>query len=74
MENVPTALRKYVAHDIRDYDIHLNFPGGTPIDGPSAGAAIAVAIYSALTGKKAGNRCALTGKFPFWARSNPLAA
>ncbi len=72
VENVLTALRKYVACDIRDYDIHLNFPGGTPIDGPSAGAAIAVAIYSALTGKKAGNCCALTGEISILGKVKPV--
>ena len=31
-----------------EYDIHVNFPGGVPIDGPSAGIAMATGIYSAI--------------------------
>ena len=34
--------------DIKEYDIHLNFPGGMPVDGPSAGISMAIAIYSAI--------------------------
>jgi len=62
VENVLTVLRRYLGVDPRDYDIHVNFPGGVPIDGPSAGATIAVAIYSALTNRPVDNRVAITGE------------
>lgn len=48
MENVRTALTSQMRIKAYDYDIHVNFPGGTPVDGPSAGLAIAVSIYSAI--------------------------
>ncbi|HVB10574.1 MAG TPA: ATP-dependent protease LonB [Bacillota bacterium] len=62
LDNVITVLRRYLEEDPRDYDIHVNFPGGIPIDGPSAGVTMAVAIYSALTGIAVDNRTALTGE------------
>ena len=35
VDNVITALRIFSNIDPRDFDIHLNFPGGMPVDGPS---------------------------------------
>lgn len=62
VENVLTVLKQYLTEDPRDYDIHVNFPGGVPVDGPSAGVAIATAIYSAFTGNPVDNRTAMTGE------------
>jgi Lon-like ATP-dependent protease len=62
VDNVMTVLRKYLETDPRDYDIHLNFPGGVPIDGPSAGITIATSIYSAITGIPVDNEVAMTGE------------
>ncbi|MDW7650921.1 MAG: ATP-dependent protease LonB [Bacillota bacterium] len=62
VENVLTVLRDYLDVDAKDYDIHINFPGGTPIDGPSAGVSIATAIYSSLTGIPVSNTVAMTGE------------
>lgn len=62
VENVLTVLRDYLDVDPKDYHIHLNFPGGTPIDGPSAGISIATAIYSSLTGVAVANTVAMPGE------------
>ncbi|OAT82222.1 ATP-dependent protease LonB [Desulfotomaculum copahuensis] len=62
VENVLTVLRRVTDVDPRDYDLHVNFPGGMPVDGPSAGVAVATAVYSALTGIPVDNRVAMTGE------------
>ncbi|MFP4015546.1 MAG: ATP-dependent protease LonB [Halanaerobiales bacterium] len=61
-ENAITVLRRMMNISPYDYDIHINFPGGLPIDGPSAGVSMAVAIYSALTGNPVDNTIAMTGE------------
>ncbi len=60
--NALTVLRRMLAIDTDCYDIHINFPGGIPIDGPSAGVSMAVALYSALSGKPVDNNIAMTGE------------
>lgn len=62
VENVLTVLRKFFSLDASDYDIHINVPGGIPMDGPSAGIAIACAVYSAITGKLPECLTAMTGE------------
>ena len=61
-ENALTVLRRMMKIDSKKYDIHINFPGGIPIDGPSAGVSMAVAIYSAITGYPVKNKVAMTGE------------
>lgn len=62
VENVLTVLGVLLDMNMRCYDIHLNFPGGIPVDGPSSGVGIAVAIYSAMTGIAVDNSAAMTGE------------
>lgn len=62
VENVLTVLKIFFDINYTDYDIHLNFPGGMPIDGPSAGIAIAAAIYSCITNIPIDNKVAMTGE------------
>jgi Lon-like ATP-dependent protease len=62
IDNVLTVIRKYLGIDPRKYDIHINFPGGIPVDGPSAGIAVTTAIYSAITGIPVDNETAMTGE------------
>ncbi|WP_334111189.1 S16 family serine protease, partial [Thermodesulfitimonas autotrophica] len=72
VENVITALRFVMRVEPGNFDIHVNFPGGVPVDGPSAGVAIATAIYSALTGIPVDNRVALTGEVSIGGKVRPV--
>jgi len=72
VENALTVLRRYLEVDARSYDIHINFPGGMPTDGPSAGVAIAVAVYSALTRRPVDNEVALTGELSLRGEVKPV--
>ena len=62
IDNVLTALACHTGLKPYDYDLHVNFPGGTPVDGPSAGLAIAVSVYSAITAKPVMALTAFTGE------------
>jgi Lon-like ATP-dependent protease len=61
VENVITVLRAMGVPADR-YDVHVNFPGGVPIDGPSAGIAIATGIYSAIYQLPVDCTIAMTGE------------
>jgi Lon-like ATP-dependent protease len=48
--------------DPSQYALHINFPGGMPVDGPSAGIAMATAVYSAIKGIPVLHTVAMTGE------------
>lgn len=62
VENVLTVIRRQLGIIPHNYDIHVNFPGGVPLDGPSAGVAIATAVVSAIRKVKVDNFLAMTGE------------
>ncbi|ANE47145.1 Lon protease [Paenibacillus swuensis] len=71
VENVLTVLRRFGYHT-NNYDMHINFPGGVPIDGPSAGIAMATAIVSAITNQPLDNTIAMTGEVSIHGRVKPV--
>ncbi|PLR75479.1 ATP-dependent protease LonB [Bacillus sp. V3-13] len=71
IENVITVLRSMnVPAD--EYDIHVNFPGGIPIDGPSAGIAMATGIYSAIYKIPIDHTVAMTGEISIHGNVKPV--
>lgn len=72
VQNVLTLLERDYGIDYSDYNIHLNFPGGIPVDGPSAGIAIFTAIYSAVTNKIPDPSLAMTGEISICGRVLPV--
>ncbi len=72
VDNVVTVFKKVLGIDCRKYDIHLNFPGGMPIDGPSAGIAIFAAIYSAINNVPVSSEIAMTGEISIKGKVKPV--
>ena len=70
-DNVTTVL-KMLGYLRNDQDVHVNFPGGAPVDGPSAGAAMAIAAISALTGRPVDGGCAITGEISVQGQIKPV--
>ena len=57
----------------KTHDIHVHVPeGATPKDGPSAGIAMACAIYSAMTGLEARQDVAMTGEISLRGNALPI--
>lgn len=71
VENVITVLRA-MGVPADEYDIHVNFPGGVPIDGPSAGIAMATGIYSAIYERPVNNQVAMTGEISIHGNVKPV--
>ena len=71
VENVVTVLRSFgVPAD--EYDLHVNFPGGIPVDGPSAGIAIACGIYSAIYQVPVKHTVTMTGEMSIHGYVKPV--
>ncbi|PAQ16683.1 ATP-dependent protease LonB [Bacillaceae bacterium SAOS 7] len=70
-ENAWTVL-KSLGVPVDQFDININFPGGMPIDGPSAGAAMTVAMYSAIYRHPVDHTVAITGEISLSGKIKPV--
>lgn len=62
---LPSEIKSKYLSESKDkpFGIHIHCPdGATPKDGPSAGAALTIALYSLLTGRKIRHDIAMTGE------------
>jgi ATP-dependent Lon protease len=60
--NAASVIRAVAGIDPADHDLHVNVVGGGNIDGPSAGLAFFLALYSALTKHPLPQDVAVTGE------------
>jgi len=70
--NAAAVLRAVTGLDTADYDLHINVIGGGNIDGPSAGFAIFLALYSALTKTPLPQDVAITGELSIQGKIRPV--
>lgn len=72
VENVITVIQNKFNVNCDEYDIHINFPSGAPVDGPSAGISMACAVYSAIKGIPIINTVAMTGEISIHGEVKPI--
>ncbi len=72
VENVLTVMKNVTNIDPSEYHIHINFPGGIPVDGPSAGLAMFCAVYSAILHIPVSGLTAMTGEISILGRVKPV--
>lgn len=70
--NAAAVIRDLTGEDIRNYDVHVNVIGGAKIDGPSAGLATTLAIYSALKKQPLRQDVAVTGEISIQGKVKPV--
>lgn len=70
--NAASVVRRITGENLSDWDIHVNVVGGGRIDGPSAGAAILLAIISALWERPVRQDVAITGEISIQGRVRPV--
>jgi len=70
--NAASVIRKATDDDLSNYDVHINVVGGGRIDGPSAGVAIFLALYSCILNKPIPQDIAITGELSIQGRVRPV--
>jgi len=67
-----TVIRKTLNIRLIDFDVHVNFIGGGNVDGPSAGAALTLALISALQNRPLRQDIAMTGEISLQGLIKPV--
>ena len=70
--NAAAVFRKENGHSLGEYDVHINIIGGGKVDGPSAGAAIFLAITSAVFNRPVLQDVAISGELSIQGRIKPV--
>lgn len=70
--NAASVYRLLTGENVHNYDLHVNVVGGGRIDGPSAGAAILLAIYSAIKQLPLPQDIAITGEISLQGKLKPV--
>ncbi|HEX3011875.1 MAG TPA: Lon family ATP-dependent protease [Syntrophomonadaceae bacterium] len=72
--NAASVFRKEFNENLNNYDVHINVIGGGKVDGPSAGAAIYLAILSAVKHWPVRQDTAITGELSIQGKVKPVGA
>ncbi|MPN57432.1 Lon protease 2 [bioreactor metagenome] len=67
-----TVIRKILHVKLTDFDVHINFIGGGNVDGPSAGAALTMALISAIQNRPLRQDMAMTGEISLQGHLKPV--
>ena len=70
--NAATVLRKISGFDVSEYDLHINVVGGANIEGPSAGTALFIALYSAIKKVPLRQDIAVSGELSLQGKIKPV--
>lgn len=70
--NAASVYRKETGENLSNYDIHINIIGGGNVDGPSAGAAIYLAVNSAVLNQPVRQDVAVSGEISIQGRVKPV--
>ena len=72
--NAASVFRKEYQENLAQYDVHINVVGGGKVDGPSAGAAIYLAISSAVKQIPIHQDVAITGEISIQGKVRPVGS
>ncbi|RJX26749.1 MAG: ATP-dependent protease, Lon family [Dethiobacter sp.] len=70
--NAASVLRKTCGLDISEFDLHINVVGGANIEGPSAGVALFLTLYSALKEVPLRQDIAVSGELSLQGKIKPV--